>query len=397
MNIHIFLYLIFFLILIEILLFIFVRVFKKEFKWILDKKDETPNFNKNKLNKFYKDSYDPYLGWDRKKNSKGYEISSKKTYFRISKFGFRGIPKFRKSKISVFGDSFAFCRYVNDNQTWQSFLENKIHSNVHNFGVGNYGLDQSFLKYLKHKKKIKSKVIIFNFVPETIARINSYWKHYREFGNILAFKPLLNIKKNKLKILKIKVKKKFSEKRIHKQINFIKRRDIFYKMKFKKYMFKFPYSIIYYRNFTFFSKIFFYLCINKIQNDNKFLNKAITMFFEKNIHESHLMYKDIYFSNRLKTLINYMNNSIKKKNLKMIIVISPQLLDLRSPYINNYIDFFEKLSKKINCLDLTELLINKKNYNRYYLPDIYGGHLNKYGNKLISSEIFKFIKNKKLI
>ena len=50
MNIHIFLYLIFFLILIEILLFIFVRVFKKEFKWILDKKDETPNFNKNKLN-----------------------------------------------------------------------------------------------------------------------------------------------------------------------------------------------------------------------------------------------------------------------------------------------------------------------------------------------------------
>ena len=168
-------------------------------------------------------------------------------------------------------------------------------------------------------------------------------------------------------------------------------------MKFKKYIFKFPYSIIYYRNFTFFSKIFFYLCINKIQNDNKFLNKAITMFFEKNIHESHLMYKDIYFSNRLKTLINYMNNSIKKNNLKMIIIISPQLLDLRSPYVNNYIDFFEKLSKKINCLDLTALLINKKNYNRYYLPDIYGGHLNKYGNKLISSEIFKFIKNKKLI
>ena len=107
------------------------------------------------------------------------------------------------------------------------------------------------------------------------------------------------------------------------------------------------------------------------------------------------MYKDIYFSNRLEKLINYMNNSIKN-NLKMIIIISPQLLDLSSPYVNNYIDFFEKLSKKINCLDLTALLINK-NYNKYYLPDIYGGHLNKYGNKLISSEIFKFIKNKKLI
>ena len=99
MNIHIFISDIFFNFN-RNLLFIFVRVFKKEFKWILDKKDETPNFNKNKLNKFYKDSYDPYLGWDRKKNSKGYEISSKKTYFKISKFGFRGTPKFKKSKIS---------------------------------------------------------------------------------------------------------------------------------------------------------------------------------------------------------------------------------------------------------------------------------------------------------
>lgn len=49
---------------------------------------------------------------------------------------------------------------------------------------------------LKYKKNIESKIIIFNVVPETIARINSYWKHYREFGNTLGFKPLYIIKKN---------------------------------------------------------------------------------------------------------------------------------------------------------------------------------------------------------
>ena len=68
-------------------------------------------------------------------------------------------------------------------------------------------MDQSFLKFLKYKRNIKSKIIIFNVVPETIARINSYWKHYREFGNILGFKPIYELKKNKLKLKKDAFKK----------------------------------------------------------------------------------------------------------------------------------------------------------------------------------------------
>ena len=396
MYIHFFLYLIYFLVGIEFLLFFLVQVFKKDFKWLLNKKDEKPNFDKNKLKKFYKISHDSFLGWDRKKNSKGTEVSYKKTYFNISKLGNRGTSIYKKSKISVFGDSFAFCRFVNDDETWQSFIENEIQTNVYNFGVGNYGLDQSFLKYLKYKDKIKSKIIVFNFVPETIARINSYWKHYREFGNILAFKPLLVIKRNKLQILENKVKKQFSESQIHNKINYIKKKDIFYKTKFKKYMFNFPYSMNYFKNFIFFSKVFFYLSLNKFINNKKYLNKAIALFFEKNIQESHLMYKDIFFSKKLETLLHYMNKYIVKKKLKMVVVISPQLLDLKSPYSSNYIDFYKKLSKKINCLDLTSILVRKKNYDKYYLPDIYGGHLNKNGNKLISSEIYNFIKNKKL-
>ena len=57
--------------------------------------------------------------------------------------------RFSSNKISVFGDSFAFCRYVNDDETWENFLEKKIKSNVYNYGVGNYGIDQSFLKYIQ--------------------------------------------------------------------------------------------------------------------------------------------------------------------------------------------------------------------------------------------------------
>ena len=163
----------------EIILYILVHFLKSDFKWIITKKDEFPFKSKFEFNKFFKYSFDKKTGWDRKKNTSGFEIlNGRKSYFNITKNGFRNTPlKNKKSLISVFGDSYAFCRYVNDNKTWEASLEKKIKSCVKNFGVGNFGLDQSFLKYKKIKSTKSTKLIIFAFVPETIVRINSYWKH----------------------------------------------------------------------------------------------------------------------------------------------------------------------------------------------------------------------------
>ncbi len=41
--------------------------------------------------------------------------------------------------------SFVFSRQVEDDETWQHFLSRLSHSNVLNFGVGNYGFDQALL------------------------------------------------------------------------------------------------------------------------------------------------------------------------------------------------------------------------------------------------------------
>ena len=58
-----------------------ISILKKNFKWLINSDDEFPKFDKKKLNNFYKKSYDSTLGWDRKKNSSGFELSEKKTYF----------------------------------------------------------------------------------------------------------------------------------------------------------------------------------------------------------------------------------------------------------------------------------------------------------------------------
>lgn len=381
----------------EIIIIVIVKNFKKDFKWLIEKKDEKPKFDKIELKKFFENSYQKNYGWDRKPLSTGFEYSNKKTKFKITKNGYRGNFKFKKNLISVFGDSFAFCRYVNDNMTWESCLEKKIRQSVLNFGVGNFGLDQSFLKYQKFKNQISSKIIIFNVVPETIARINSYWKHYREFGNIYGFKPLLNIKNNNLIIKKNLIQSNYTEIQIHKELNKIKSNDIFFNLKFNKLSFRLPYSLIFIKNLNFFSEIFFNIFLFKITKKKKFFNNSINIVLTRNISESHEMYLQKKFKNRLKDLILYMDKKINNDNRKMVIIITPQLLDLEKGKCSNYQKFYKEISTKVHCLDLTNNIKRFSNYKELYLDDIYGGHLNEFGNAYIANKILKYLKNIKII
>ena len=74
-----------------------------------------------------------------------------------------------------------------------------------------------------------------------------------------------------------------------------------------------------------------------------------------------------------------MNKQIKKDKKKMVLIVSPQFLDLKSKYLKYSQNFFSRLPKEILCIDLSKHII-KKNYNKFYFEDKYGGHLNKIGN-----------------
>ena len=222
----------------------------------------------------------------------------------------------------------------------------KLKANIHNFGVGNYGLDQSFLKFLKYKNKLTTNIIVFNVVPETIARINSYWKHYREFGNILGFKPVFEFENDKLKLRKNILENNFDQKQIHKIISKIKKIDIFYEKKFLKNKFHFPYTFNLLRNIFFYSKIIIYLTLQKITKKQAFYNNALRIILRKNIEESHLMYKDKKYSEKLEFMILYIYEELKKNNFKMILLISPQLLDFTEGNYSHVLKFYKEIAKK---------------------------------------------------
>ncbi len=392
-----------FLIFIELFVFILFSKLKNEFQWLISSADINPIFTKKKYKNFLSKNYDEILGWDRRPSTKGFENSNRKTYFNITKFGYRGKKKYKKDLFSVFGDSFAFCRYVNDNETWQYHLSKKNKKNVLNFGVGNYGLDQAFLKYLKYNSKFSNQRIIFCVVPETIARLGSYWKHYREFQNIFGIKPIIKFKNKKFKLVKIpnlktidlpgellKFDKKFT--------NETKKRDIFYVKKFKKYLFKFPFSLCYIKNFRHNSKIFYYLILDSVSKKfNKHYKKqyyqsAYSQILEQNIKESHNYYEDLYFKKNLKSLINYMDYYFTKKKIDFYLLIVPQYYDLKlEKSRSKYINFYKNLNNS-KIIDLTEDILKFENWSNYYFKNEYGGHLNKIGNDFLADLINKRLK-----
>lgn len=86
------------------------------------------------------------------------------------------------------GDSFAFGFGVGDTAAWCSQLA-QLSPELHtiNFGVGGYGVDQAFLRYLRESPKVEHQIHFFTFINEDFERARSL--NYRGLG-----KPGLNLK-----------------------------------------------------------------------------------------------------------------------------------------------------------------------------------------------------------
>ena len=393
----IFFFIIILLIFIELLIYKLVKYLKNDFQWIVEKNDYFPNYTKHLIKKYNKEIFNKDLGWDNKKKDKKEFLSSikKEFIYSFNKDGSRLTKnKFKQKKIAIFGDSYAMSRYANDEESLQYFLEKYTKSKIFNYGVGNYGLDQV---YLKIKKKINKKMmnIVVIFVPETISRNQSYWKHFLEFGNILAFKPVFKLKKNKL-ILENKHVNKLSLNNIKQRIINLKKKDFFYENKFKKLSFAFPYSICFFKDFLFNLKIFFYLIKFKLTKKNFFYQKAYYQVIKRNLIEAQKFYLKKDFSDLTCNIILNINNFLKKKGKKIYFFVLPQLIDIKLfNESNNSYKFYKKLntSTNVKIFDLTKKMTLIKNINDYYVEDLYGGHLNKKGNKFVSKIIFKEVKN----
>jgi len=393
-----------FLILFEFLVSFIIFFEKKNIPWLITNIDKYPVLDTDALEKFTKISFHPKLGWWRPPLSNGEEKGvNEKVFFSIDSDGSRKkIFGNAPIKIATFGDSFAFCRQVSDHQTWQSNLAKKFNINVQNFGVGNYGLDQAFLRYSLCELSNDTKIIIVMFVPETICRVQSQWKHYLEFGNTFAFKPIFNIENNE-DLIEIsnpmKGLKDFKNYRLH--LKNIQKHDRFYKEKFKPSIIKFPFFLngFKYMNFKIMLIKFAFIRFGAkaFRNSTNKIDEQIMKYVMRcNLKQSYALYNENKSTQLLKIIFREFKKKVIANNKKVFFIVAPQLLDLELRKVMNelpYEKFYRNLKTEYDIIDLTEDLSNLP-LEKLYVNDIYGGHFSVYGNDAVAKLLEKKIKLK---
>jgi hypothetical protein len=385
----------------ELLLFVAVNFCRNRFPWVITSQDEVPVLDKAALRKFVDYSFDPDLGWVRKPDSTGTERGRfGDIIFHIDSTGSRShqrsdIPPV----VATYGDSYTFCRQVADDDTWQAKLAETLGVGVLNYGVGNYGLDQALMRYEQANLPDSIKISVIGFVPETICRVQSYWKHYLEFGNTFAFKPRFELTNDGSLNLVPNIMRTLDDfDRLKKMLPVIQQHDFFYRRKFRHLQFRFPYSLSLLRSpirqigllwAVMQRECLRLLGIRKESTENL----PFSLIMEENIRQSHALYKEENSQALLKALLMRFKETAMAKGHAPLVVVMPQLFDLRLISEGNipYQAFFEDIDTTIPVIDMTKQFLENK-FEDLYVNDQYGGHLSPFGNHLVSQKVTDWIK-----
>ena len=381
----------------EVFWYFVIRHVNKRFQWLIISKDEKPVLSEEGLKKFIPHGYDPELGWIRKPNTSGIEKSIEhESRWTINEFGARTNPgfDFKISTISCYGDSFTFCRQVNDDETWEYYLSKLQNTNVKNFGVGNYGLDQTILRLKREYPKNKTKIVIVGVVPDTISRILSSWKHYYEYGNTFAFKPRFILKNNILQVIKNPIDDETKFKKYEEFLPEIRQTDFFYENKFKKEIIRFPYSIYLLRNPSRNLKIIFWVLFKELRKSkaNTELEwNPMRIIMRINLLWRIKLYQDTDVLILFRKILEEYASYAKENNFMPFFCILPQKDDVNFIKVNG--NFYKKFLDSLNIanlriIDATDNLVLEKELDSLYSDDNeYGGHYSKEGNKKIAEII----------
>ncbi|TYL37565.1 hypothetical protein CV102_16515 [Natronococcus pandeyae] len=216
--------------------------------------EEFPEIDRELLDKF--SSYDPELGWCPQPNREkqkdtgdhlpGEEVRSVVTY-STDEYASRVCPaKDRDANadvtVSTYGDSYCFCREVDNDETFQHYLAQELDTHVGNYGGGNYGLDQALMRLERKYPEDQTDYVFMVVTASSIARILSVWKHYQEFGNILAVKPRYTMENGALERIESPVDEKEDLLDLESKADFLRTHDFHYDHWFKPHHATFPYA-----------------------------------------------------------------------------------------------------------------------------------------------------------
>lgn len=340
---------------------------------------------------------DPELGWVRRPLETGVDQTQDGVAtYAIDALGRRRNPGFEDapSKVAVFGDSFAFCRLVPDDATWPHFLSTLRGDNVENWGVGNYGLDQALLRLESKMADLTADVIVMAVVPETIARVRSYWKHFFEYGNVLAFKPMFTLEHGDLRLHPPAVRTTEDYGTYRRRLGNLARMDYFHDRKFVRDILTFPYLPRLLARARRHLPILAHLAAGRLtgRRDAAF-RKAFGEILVENARWTARLYRDRSSTELLRALVRRFADKCRKSGKTPLLVIIPQPADLARPDRGRaHEGFLASLEEICPVLDFTPMFRDASSNKRLFVEGPLGPHPSSTGNRLIASVLGEKLK-----
>ena len=187
----------------EGLSYVGLRVAEKNFYLFYDPVIETlSDMQKKRLRSFTESGkgqnvgQHPVLGWVSTKETNSSGMRDNREYRRIPPQGI--------VRISAFGDSFTYGSDAELPDTWIKRL-NEFDSSLEilNYGVGAYGLDQAYLRYLEIGTEYNPHIVFLGYMSENIVRnVNVFRGFYtNSYRNTIFTKPRFRLKNGKLNLI----------------------------------------------------------------------------------------------------------------------------------------------------------------------------------------------------
>jgi hypothetical protein len=259
--------------------------------------------------------------------------------------------------------------------------------------VGNYGLDQAYLRLKKEYIRHKTDVVILAVVPETIVRVLSTYRHYFEYGNTFAFKPRFTLVKGCLRLIPNPMDKEEKFFHIEKYISEIQKDDFFYKEKFRKDILSFPYSLSIIRKPFRHIPLIFSLVARKIYRSlNRNFDGPWEIILRENRRYCTKLYENPFAVDLLIEILKEFVGFGKEKGFIPVFVLLPYQGDidlLRQNGKNYYSELIRRASEFLMTIDVASFLFETE--RNIYTNDFYGGHFNSVGNKRIADVLYKTV------
>ncbi len=132
---------------------------------------------------------DSLLGWR-------YRAGYASTETRMNRDGLRSAREYAATRrpgvlrVAAYGDSYVYGTEVPLPATWSSVLEARDSTiEVLNYGVGGYGTDQAYLRYLRDGATHAPDIVLIGFAPVDLARAVNVYRRFLDPGELPLAKP----------------------------------------------------------------------------------------------------------------------------------------------------------------------------------------------------------------